>query len=245
MADMTNGMARRSPLSRVALMMGLAGIALVILAAFGTGTGIFRVRIGILMLAAGFLTAIGAGLVAIIAMIRGRAANRNALIALAICVILGGYGVNQLSAATSVPPIHDVTTDLVDIPRFTALQERSDNFADITRQDWLAQHRKGYGDLKTLHLPLDTAAAMKRATALVQARGWAIAKVDTVGGTIEATDTSLFFRFKDDVVIRVRPDISPAGGVIVDMRSLSRVGQSDIGVNARRIRAFLADMQKG
>jgi uncharacterized protein (DUF1499 family) len=44
-------------------------------------------------------------------------------------------------------------------------------------------------------------------------------------------------------VVRVRPDPSPKGGSIVDMRSISRVGGSDVGVNAERIREFLVDLQ--
>ncbi|HEV2866129.1 MAG TPA: DUF1499 domain-containing protein, partial [Allosphingosinicella sp.] len=53
-----------------------------------------------------------------------------------------------------------------------------------------------------------------------------------------------FFRFRDNVVVRVRPD-SDGSGSVVDMRSISRVGVSDVGVNARRVRAFLADLQRG
>ena len=60
---------------------------------------------------------------------------------------------------------------------------------------------------------------------------------------LEATATSFFFRFKDDVVVRVRP--APGGGSLVDMRSISRVGGSDVGMNAKRVRAFLGDLRQG
>ena len=70
-------------------------------------------------------------------------------------------------------------------------------------------------------------------------RGWAIAAVDPAAGTLEATATTRFFRFKDDVVVRVRPDPASAGGSIVDMRSISRVGGSDVGVNAARVRVHV------
>lgn len=248
-------------LSRLALMLSAGGLVTAIIAAAGTGSGSFGFKIGLLLLVIGFLASVVGGLVAIIALVvsvrRGAAISRVTLVALAIALVFGGYLIAQISTAMSVPPIHDVTTDLAEVPQFTTLPVRADNLANIpSRGDavlaamppdarWQAIHRKAYGDLKTLHLPLDTAKAMDRATRLVQVRGWAIAKVDAATGTIEATDTSLFFRFKDDVMVRVRPDVSPAGGAIVDMRSISRVGESDIGVNARRIRAFLDDMKKG
>jgi uncharacterized protein (DUF1499 family) len=85
---------------------------------------------------------------------------------------------------------------------------------------------------------------LRRAEQLARDRGWAIAAVDPRAGTLEATATTLFFRFKDDVVVRVRPDSLRAGGSVVDVRSISRVGVSDVGVNAKRIRAFLADLEE-
>ena len=90
---------------------------------------------------------------------------------------------------------------------------------------------------------MNPAEAVQRAEALIGKRGWRVARVDRQAGTIEATATTLFFRFKDDVVVRVRADPARPGGSIVDMRSISRVGGSDVGVNAGRIRAFLADLQ--
>lgn len=245
----------------LALVLSGGGLLIAIIGAAGTGSGSIGFKIGLLLLVAGFLASSVGGLVAILAWVlgrrRGRVNSRPILAALAIALVFGGYFISQLSTAMSVPAIHDVTTDLADPPRFTTLSVRADNLADIPaggdpalkalspQARWEAIHRKAYGDLTTLHLPLDTAKAMDRATRLVQKRGWAIARVDPATGTIEATDTSLFFRFKDDVVIRIRPDLSPAGGAIVDMRSISRVGQSDVGVNAKRIRAFLEDMKKG
>ena len=67
--------------------------------------------------------------------------------------------------------------------------------------------------------------------------GWQIVDVAPASLRIEGTDTTLFFAFKDDIVIRVRP---AAQGSVVDVRSLSRIGGSDVGANARRVRAYLA-----
>ena len=156
--------------------------------------------------------------------------------------------------AKSVPAIHDAATNLDDLPQFTRLKVREDNLEKVPDMDrpelkalppearWKAIHRESYGDLKTVQLAAPPAEAIRRAAALARDRGWEIAAEDTARGTLEATHTSRFFRFKDDVVIRARPN--PAGGSLVDMRSISRVGGSDVGVNAARIRAFLADLQK-
>ncbi len=91
-------------------------------------------------------------------------------------------------------------------------------------------------------MPTGVAETIDRAASLARSRGWTIAKVDRNAGILEATETSLFFRFKDDVVVRVRAD-PKGGGSLVDMRSISRVGGSDVGMNAQRIRGFLADLQ--
>lgn len=248
-------------LARLALILSLGGVGLALGGALGSGSGSFSFRIGLLMLVIGVVVSVVGGLAAIAALVMGRrggwAKSRMGLAALGAALLFGSYFATQFMAAMRVPPIHDVTTNLADVPQFTALGVRADNLAKVPGQGdpayagltpqarWQAIHAKAYGDLATLHLPLDTAKAMARATALVQNRGWAIAKVDAASGTIEATDTSTFFRFKDDIIIRVRPDVSPAGGVIIDMRSISRVGDSDIGVNAKRIRAFLHDLAKG
>lgn len=261
MADAVATGKRAIRLSWLALILSVGGLAAALLAALGTATGIWGFRIGLLLLVAAFLAAVIGGVVAIVAFVmarrRGVRTGRKNLIALIVAIAFGGYMFGQISAATKVPPIHDITTNLADVPQFTVLPVRADNFDDVPdggdarlkamtpQARWAAIHAKAYGDIAPLHLPLDTAAAMKRAIALVQERGWAIAKVDQAAGTIEATATSFFFRFKDDIVIRIRPDTSAVGGATVDMRSISRVGQSDIGVNAKRIRAFLADLKKG
>ena len=247
-------------LTGLALTLSIGGLVLALAGGLGNGAGSWGFKVALLMLVIGFLMAIGGGLAAIVAFVLGRrrgvANGRATLVALAVSIVFCGFVGSQIATAMGVPMIHDVTTNLADVPQFTTLTVRADNLADLPdggdpalaamnpMARWQAIHRKGYPDLQPVHLALDTAQAMKRATALVQKRGWTIAKVDTPGGKIEATATSLFFRFKDDIVIRVRPDLSPAGGATVDMRSISRVGESDIGVNARRIRDFLRDLQQ-
>ena len=104
---------------------------------------------------------------------------------------------------------------------------------------WLSRHCAAA-------IPLPPAQAFARAEAAARAMGGDIVAVSPQDLRIEATDTSLLFGFKDDVVIRVAAlaDVSTASSR-VDVRSLSRVGGSDFGVNAKRIRDYLARLAAG
>jgi hypothetical protein len=176
------------------------------------------------------------------------------LVSLAVALLFSAYLLQLVATARSVPAIHDATTSLQDPPAFTALSIRPDNLENVpdegrpelARLDpesrWKAIHSRAYGDLRTLRVPAGVAETTDRAASLARSRGWEIAKVDRSAGIVEATATSRFFRFKDDVVVRIRPDRERPGNSLVDMRSISRVGGSDVGMNAKRIRAFLADL---
>ena len=246
-------------LSWAALALSVGGLAVALVAAVGSGAGAWSFMTGFGILRYAFFAAIAGGLLAIIAFFMARRGGlhtgRLNLLALIIALAFGGYLMSQIATARQVPAIHDATTDLVDVPQFAALKVRADNLENIpddgrpelTALDpesrWRAIHRESYGDLRALRLPLTVVEATTRAEALAKARGWHIARSDRPAGTVEATATTFFFRFKDDVVIRIRADPARPGGSIVDMRSISRVGQSDIGVNAQRIRSFLADLR--
>ena len=97
-----------------------------------------------------------------------------------------------------------------------------------------------YPEIQPLFLPLSPTEAYQKTLALVRTRGWEVVAEDAAGRRIEATDTTFWFRFKDDVALRV--SALPDGTSRVDMRSVSRIGRSDIGTNARRVREFLADL---
>jgi len=144
--------------------------------------------------------------------------------------------------AQAVPPIHDISTDLENPPTFVAVVPlRADAPNSLDRPTAVTeQQRKGYPDLAPLTLGIPTTAAFPRALTVARQMGWEIVVADEASGRIEATDTTRWFGFKDDVVVRVMPW---GAGSRVDVRSVSRVGRSDIGTNARRIRAFLAAVQ--
>jgi len=147
------------------------------------------------------------------------------------------------SQAQGLPPIHDITTDTVNPPQFVAilpLRKNAPNSADYAGGKIAELQKKGYPDIAPLVMEAPPGAAFDRALSAAQALSWEIVAAEPGEYRIEATATTLMFGFKDDVVIR----ITPAGrGSRVDVRSVSRVGRSDLGTNARRIRAFLNSLR--
>ncbi|HEX8101813.1 MAG TPA: DUF1499 domain-containing protein [Solirubrobacteraceae bacterium] len=244
----------------LAAILCFGAVSAALIAAVGTGQGAWDFRAGLTTLRYAFFAAAAGLIVALVAAIVARRSGRGLVAAnlLAILVAAGfvAFVANQVRIAWSVPPIHDISTDLEDVPQFSVLSVRPDNLEaipDLGRPElaalpplerWKAVHREAYGDIATIRVPWSPAETVDRARRLGEARGWDIVAADPARGTLEATDTSRFFRFKDDVVLRVRPDAN-GSGAMVDMRSISRVGTSDVGVNAWRVRGFLADLRRG
>jgi uncharacterized protein (DUF1499 family) len=144
-----------------------------------------------------------------------------------------------------VPAIHDITTDTIQPPPFLAilpLRAGALNPVEYGGPDVAAKQQQAYPDIGPLLLDVAPGRAFDRALAAAKAKGWDIVASDPAGGRIEATDTTFWFGFKDDVVVRVTP--LPTGSR-VDARSLSRVGGGDLGANAARIRTFLATVKAG
>ena len=145
--------------------------------------------------------------------------------------------------AQGLPLIHDVTTDLENPPAFQAVLAKRGNAPNsLERSPQLAVlQRDGYPDLAPVTLPTPPAATFDRALAVAQAGGWEIVTADKSSGRIEATETTRWFGFTDDVVIRLTPW---GAGTRVDVRSAARAGAGDLGRNARRIRQFLDDLSE-
>lgn len=165
----------------------------------------------------------------------------SALLALVVGIIIVAIPFQWQRQAQQVPRIHDITTDTVTPPTFDAVVALRVDANPLTYTEAKAEaQREGYPDLGPLMLDAAPADAYARALALVGARGWALVSDSAEARVIEATATTRWFGFKDDVVIRV--SAMPDGGSRVDMRSVSRVGRSDVGTNARRIEEFLAEL---
>lgn len=137
--------------------------------------------------------------------------------------------------------IHDVSTDADDPPAFIALRDtrlKCANGADYSGLRGEA-HRKRYANIIPALYPKPPATIFHASLAAVKAMGWAVAAAVEAEGRIEATATTRLLRFKDDVVIRIR---AHDAGTRLDIRSASRVGDSDLGANAKRINAFLLEL---
>jgi hypothetical protein len=186
-------------------------------------------------------------LVWVVFAIRGRS-SAGLVTFIAALVIAGGAASVPLAmraTAASVPFIHDITTDTANPPAFVALmpaRTAAPNGAEYKADENAEATKKGYPDLAPLISPTTTPADMfKRAEATARAMGWEIVAAEPGEGRIEATDTTMWFGFKDDIVIRIVPE---GEGSRLDIRSMSRVGKSDLGKNADRIRKFLAALKE-
>ena len=144
----------------------------------------------------------------------------------------------QSQLAQQVPPIHDITTNTQDPPGFVdilPLRADAPNPATYEGGEVAQLQQEAYPDLMTLVYAQPVDEVFAAAAAAAEAMGWDMVASVPSQGRIEATATTRWFGFKDDVVIRVRAADS---GALVDVRSKSRVGGSDIGANAARIRAY-------
>lgn len=199
----------------------------------------------------GFAAFVGSGLLAAIALLLGLAAlligrgqplpSRGKLLAaLAVSLVLVSFLASRPMAAGDAPALHDISTDLASPPQFEAITLRADNLAGVeTVENWRKLHAAAYADLRPIEIPRPVAQVTAEAVKLAQAQGWEVIKSDPARGHIEATASVSYIRFHDDVVLRITPS-EDGKGSRVDMRSVSRVGIGDLGVNAKRVRGFLA-----
>lgn len=165
-------------------------------------------------------------------------ATKLAFFAALIFLVIAGM---QLRVAIGVPPIHDISTDTSNPPEFVALvpvrqAAGAVNPPEYAGAETAALQATGYRDIVTIVLPVPTDVAFKRAETAVRAMGWEIIAAVPRERRIEAVATTAWIGFKDDVVIRVTA--GEPGQSLIDIRSKSRVGRGDAGMNASRIRGF-------
>ena len=196
--------------------LGLAALALAVLGASGPAvrSGLVTYTVGILMLPAAGALGLAAGILGVVALFRRRGGVARPLFAIVLGASVAAIPAAGYLRARSVPPINDISTD---------------------PNEMSEAQRRAYPDIQPLRLPVAPNIAFERAKGAIDESGWQIVREDPSAGRIEAVATTRWFGFKDDVVVRISAEGS---GSRVDVRSKSRVGKSDLGTNAQRIRAY-------
>lgn len=245
--EMASGVSKK-PIAWLAAV-GFIFSAIAITAAIGAGAGTrfgwwdFRQGFKILNWAAYF--GIAGTLLSIAAAVLARPGGRYRGLLTSIAGILLGaiaFGVpaSYYFTAKRVPRIHDITTDMVNPPKFHSVLEyrwAAPNSTEYGGPEIATQQREAYPDILPVESSLPPDKAYDKALEAAVKMGWRIVNGNKQEGRIEATDTTRWFGFKDDIVIRISP--MAGNGSRLDIRSASRVGISDVGTNACRIRAFL------
>lgn len=234
---------------RIVIISSMACGLLLLAAPLGTRIGLWQFELGLGLLVIAFILALVTLVPAIIllAMMLRRANPQGlwlllvgVLPALAVALIVS----QQIRLGGQVPKIHNISTDPEDPPKFYEIAtiragqkaaplaykhpEPGQNIADV--------QRAAYPHIVPIVSNLPVAEAFTRALALATSLGWEIVNASPAGGVIEATETTFWFGFKDDIVIRIR---AAGTGSRIDLRSVSRLGISDLGKNAQRIHEFI------
>ena len=242
-------------MARLASLSGSLGFWLAILGALGILLSPIGYRLGLWdagfalrkILAMATIAAIAALVLCILALVLAkiggaRLSTGRVIFGLALSGLLVGYVLLQLNKVQSLPYIHDITTDTANPPAFVALadaRKAAPNGLEYKGTEIADKQKLAYPDIAPLISKLPPNELYTKAEAVAHASGWEIATADAAQSRIEATQTSLIYGFKDDIVIRIT---AKDGGSQLDMRSMSRVGLSDVGVNAKRIREFIAKL---
>lgn len=254
---------------RLALVVSLLVPVYFAAAALGSKFGLWHWRFGLGTLIVDWgprvlIASLVLGVVALAAALTAR--PRRAAVAAVVAVVIPAlglaYGYQVRSRSEKIPPIHDVTTNAEDPPQYSrrvmALRNAADanpvhppmtplgsieayqspRFEDRSSRTVAELAGEAYPQLRTLVVRADPPELFAALTREARERGWKIHTNDPAGGSFEATAETFWFGFKDDVAVRVQPGRVP-GTLLVDARSTSRVGLSDLGTNAARLTDYL------
>lgn len=164
---------------------------------------------------------------------------KRCVFAIALLVIpVAGLSMQALKSK-SLPFLHQVSTDTVNLPQFQAiiaLRGDDSNPLEYNSEKLAPMQHKAYPELKPIISELNTQQAFNQAVNTAKELGWEIIAKNSEQGIIEAVETTSLWAFKDDVVIRIQAEET---GSKIDLRSISRIGGSDLGANANRVKNFI------
>lgn len=239
--------AKPSKLAWLAFILAVASAGAALVVGYAHRREWMPYTTGFLVLRWTVWSALAGALLGIVALIRNKARKRGwgpGLVALVVGVVYVAIPAYYFyMVLPKVPRIHDISTDTDNPPAFVAiapLRAKYINPAPYDGPETAKLQKEAYPDLTTLKLSKPPAEAFAAAMGATQALGLGLVNASEKDGLIEASSRTLFFGFIDDVVIRVQPDGS---GSKIDIRSKSREGRSDFGVNAARIRKLLAEIK--
>lgn len=244
----TSGMARLgSRLALIGMVVALASGLAMAFSGFGYRLDLWHFRTGFAIIRWSFWIGAGAGVVALLGLILSRGRPPKILAVALVGIAVGGVVTyipwSWMQTLKSVPYIHDITTDIENPPAFVAvaaLRNEGDHPVAYDGQEIGSQQRQAYPDITTQILVVDKDKVFAAAEKTVRQMKLEVVEANAAEGRIEATHTSLFYGFKDDMVVRI---VADGIGSRVDVRSKSRVGRSDLGQNAKRIRTFVRMLQ--
>jgi uncharacterized protein (DUF1499 family) len=226
-----------------ALLVALASGLLLLLTGPGYRIGVWSLQTAFVLMRWAVYGGVLALVLAGVGLWRNRGRSLLGALAVVVALVTVAIPLRWQRTAQSVPPIHDITTDTANPPIFEAvvpLRKDARNPLEYS-QEVARQQREAYPDIKPLVLEIPAAQVFDRAVRAARDAGWEIVNASAESWRIEATDTTTFFGFKDDIVVRLTPIGSRT---VVDVRSVSRVGRSDVGTNARRIREYIAALSR-
>jgi uncharacterized protein (DUF1499 family) len=240
------GEERGKSLSAIALagiLLAVLSVLAAMMAGLGSRIGLWHFRTGFEILRySGYmaLLAVVVSIIGVFLYLKRRTkgllpAVSGVVVGLAVIVVLAQLWLK----AHDLPPIHDITTDIVNPPQFVAilpLRKDAPNPATYGGPEVAIKQLQAYPDIRPLILEQPYEQAFDAALGTARRMGWKIVAADKKASRIEATDTTFWFGFKNDIVVRITPVDRRS---IIDVRSVSRVGRSDLGTNAGRIRNFL------
>ncbi len=236
-------------LNRTTAVLTILALLTLVVAGPGHRFGVLGFELAVLLsLGAALLAALGL-ITAIATLIAGRVGKPSrtgvaAILGLIVCAgLLVQFG-TWASRASSVPQIHDISTDTDDPPAFVAiapLRANAANPLEYPGAEVAALQATAYPDIRPAAIAAAPADILDAVAAVAAENGWEVVANDVDAGRFEATATTFWFGYKDDIVVRVR---ETTDGSDVDVRSKSRVGRSDLGTNAERIRALLGAVRE-
>ncbi len=234
-------------LAVIGAVVAVAGAAAMILSGIGHRIDLWHFRTGFMIMRWAFWFALAAAVLSVAGLILIRARPARMLATALIGIVIGGVAAylpwSWKQIADSLPYIHDISTDTQDPPEFVAaakLRKEGDHPVTYDGAETAAKQKEAYPDLAPLVSPAPKEKVFDAAKRAVADMGLTLVEASPEEGRIEAHQKSLLYGFVDDVVVRI---VTTPDGSKVDVRSKSRVGRSDLGQNAKRIRNFLQELQ--